>query len=134
LFIITDDCRYQGLQVIAGLPCLPCLPVCRAGLPGKTAGQYWRASLPGKSAGQVCRASLPGKPAGHVRSKFVMAWLFTEKIHTDFKSVHFSRTFFFEKFTINSINAIKTKKKITSLVFISEYLLLIDNLETNLKF
>jgi hypothetical protein len=35
--------------------------ICRASLPGKSAGQVCRASLPGKSAGQVCRASLPGK-------------------------------------------------------------------------
>jgi hypothetical protein len=40
--------------------------VCRASLPGKSAGQVCRASLPGKSAGQDCRASLPGKFAGQV--------------------------------------------------------------------
>jgi hypothetical protein len=43
--------------------------LCRASLPGKSAGQVCRASLPGKSAGQVFRASLP-RHAGHVRSKF----------------------------------------------------------------
>jgi hypothetical protein len=54
LFIITEYCHNQGLQV------------CRASLPGKSAGQLCRASLPGKSAGQVCRASLPGKSSGQV--------------------------------------------------------------------
>jgi hypothetical protein len=66
LFIITEDCNNQGLQVcpvIATLPGKSAVQVCRASLPGKSAGQVCRASLPGKSAGQVCRASLPGKSA-----------------------------------------------------------------------
>jgi hypothetical protein len=68
LFIITEDCHNQGLQVIAGLPChsktaLPCH--------SKTAG----ASLPGKSAGQVCRRC----PINGCSQK---------KVHTDFKSDH----------------------------------------------
>jgi hypothetical protein len=34
------------------------LQVCRASLPGKSAGQVCRASLPGKAAGQGCRAKV----------------------------------------------------------------------------
>jgi hypothetical protein len=58
LFVITEYCHNQGLQVclvIAGLPCH-----------SKTA-----LSCHSKTAGQVCRASLLGKTAG--QSKFVMA-------------------------------------------------------------
>jgi hypothetical protein len=107
LFIITEDCHNQGLQVIAGLPChsktaLPChsktagarLPgksagqVCRASLPGKSAGQVCRASLPGKSAGQVCWASLPGKSAGQVCRRCPINGCSQKKVHTDFKSDH----------------------------------------------
>jgi hypothetical protein len=66
LFIITEYCHNQGLQVflvIARLhfPIISSLP---GSLPGKSAGQVCRASLPGKSAGHVCRASLPGMSAG----------------------------------------------------------------------
>jgi hypothetical protein len=117
LFIITEYCHNQGLQVclvIAGLPChsktaLPChsktagqvcrasLPgkstgqVCRASLPGKSAGQVCRAGLPGKSAGQVCQASLPGKSAGQVCRACpikIRNGCSLKKIPTDFKSDH----------------------------------------------
>jgi hypothetical protein len=63
LFIITEYCNIQGLQVclvIAGLPC------------------HSKTALPchSKTAGQVCRASLPGKSAGHVRSEKISHWFF----------------------------------------------------------
>jgi hypothetical protein len=81
LFIITEYCHNQGLQVclvIAKLhfPVILSLPgksagqsagpVCRASLPGQSAGPVCQASLPGKSARPVCQASLPGKSAGPV--------------------------------------------------------------------
>jgi hypothetical protein len=88
LFIITEDCHSQGLQVCSVIAWYY-LVIAR--LPAKSAGQVCRACLPGKSAGQVCRASLPGRSAGQVCRVCLIKirnGCSQKKIHTDFTSDH----------------------------------------------